>query len=156
MFLEKRCVFCFSGAQRLRWENWHPWNNCIFTDSPEALDLSNQSGVIWGPGVQIKLCELGDGFKYVLFWPRSLGRWSNLTSIFFLDGLVQPPTIVNIVEKVQNFLPSWESKGAQTPCTYSQETLNRKPSLEKKLSEAWLWHQHLSPGKLSDLERLCK
>ncbi len=35
---------------------------------------------------------LGGGFRYSLFSPRSLGRWSNLTSIFFKNGLVQPPT----------------------------------------------------------------
>ena len=33
--------------------------------------------------------------------------------------------------------------------------IHRKPSFEKKqFSEAWLWHQHLSLGKLSNLERL--
>ena len=31
--------------------------------------------------------NLGGGFRYFLFSPRSLGKWSNLTSIFF-----KPPT----------------------------------------------------------------
>ena len=35
---------------------------------------------------------LGGGFKYVLFSPRSLGKWSNLTYTYFSNGLVQPPT----------------------------------------------------------------
>ena len=33
---------------------------------------------------------LGGGFKYFLFSPRSLGKWSNLTSIFF-KRVAQPP-----------------------------------------------------------------
>ena len=33
----------------------------------------------------------GGGFKYCLFSPRSLGKWSNLTSVFF-KWVVQPPT----------------------------------------------------------------
>ena len=33
---------------------------------------------------------LGGGFKDVLFSPRSLGRWSNLTFAQVSDGLVQP------------------------------------------------------------------
>ena len=35
---------------------------------------------------------LGGGFKDFLFLPRSLGKWSNLTSAYFSGGLVQPPT----------------------------------------------------------------
>ncbi len=35
--------------------------------------------------------NLGGGFKYLLFSPRSLGKISNLTSIFF-RWVVQPPT----------------------------------------------------------------
>ena len=31
----------------------------------------------------ISQSSLGGGFKYFLFSPRSLGKWSNLTSIFF-------------------------------------------------------------------------
>ena len=35
-------------------------------------------------GILMKLrFYLGGGFKYLLFSPRSLGKWSNLTSIFF-------------------------------------------------------------------------
>ena len=30
-----------------------------------------------------KTIHLGGGFKYFLFWPRTLGKWSSLTSIFF-------------------------------------------------------------------------
>ena len=36
--------------------------------------------------------SLGGGFKYFLFSPRSLGKWSNLTCAYFSNGLVQPPT----------------------------------------------------------------
>ena len=36
--------------------------------------------------------ELLGGFKYVLFSPRSLGKWSNLTNTIFQNGLVQPST----------------------------------------------------------------
>ena len=35
---------------------------------------------------QRKQRNLGGGFKYFLFLPRSLGKWSNLTSIFFKMG----------------------------------------------------------------------
>ena len=38
--------------------------------------------------------KLGGGFKHFLFSPRSLGKWSNLTSIF-LRWVVQPPTRFN-------------------------------------------------------------
>ena len=34
--------------------------------------------------------DLDDGFKYCLFTPQTLGKWSNLTSIFF-RWVVQPP-----------------------------------------------------------------
>ena len=36
--------------------------------------------------------NLGGGFKYFIFSPRFLGRWSNLTFADFSNGLVQPPT----------------------------------------------------------------
>ena len=73
----------------------------------------------WG-----NLGNIGGGFKYFLFSSRSLGKWSNLTSIFF-KGVVQPPTsavYVNLscrVLKYQHclvvslfflmFTPSWGS-----------------------------------------------
>ena len=38
-----------------------------------------------------KLWLLGGGFIYFEFSPRNLGKWSNLTSNFFSEGL-QPPT----------------------------------------------------------------
>ena len=37
-------------------------------------------------------CHFFGGFKHVLFSPRSLGKWSNLTSIFFRWVGKQPPT----------------------------------------------------------------
>ena len=41
--------------------------------------------------IENKNIYLGGGFKYFLFSPRTLGKWSNLTSIFF-KWVVQPPT----------------------------------------------------------------
>ena len=38
---------------------------------------------------------LGGGFKYVLFSPRKLGKWSNLTSIFFRWAGLKPPTSID-------------------------------------------------------------
>ena len=47
------------------------------------------------PDIQVWFVCLGGGFKYILFPPRTLGNWSNLTSIFFKwigSTEVQPPT----------------------------------------------------------------
>ena len=38
------------------------------------------------------IVHLVGGFKDFLFSPRTLGKWSNLTYIYFSNGLVQPPT----------------------------------------------------------------
>ena len=52
----------------------------IFTSGGEGRPESIWSFQVgYGAGFQ----RLGGGFKYFLFSPRSLGRWSNLTSIFF-------------------------------------------------------------------------
>ena len=52
---------------------------------------------------------------YLIFTPIYLGKWSKLTSIFFLDGLVQPPSrygwICGVIPK--NLGKSWEKD-----CTY--------------------------------------
>ena len=46
------------------------------------------------------ITSLGGGFKYLSFSPLSLGKWSNLTSIFFISGvfnhhLDQPSSMIN-------------------------------------------------------------
>ena len=58
-----------------RQESWD------FTQPPR---LQRKSG--W-----LVFTNLGGGFKYFLFSPRTLGKWSSLTSIFF-RWVVQPPT----------------------------------------------------------------
>ena len=50
----------------------------------------------WLPSGQIiatsPQTKLGGGFKYFLFSPEKLGKWSNLTSIFFEWVGLKPPT----------------------------------------------------------------
>ena len=51
--------------------------------------------------------NLGGGFKYFLFSPRKLGKWSNLTVAYFSDGLVQPPTSNPKYESLMVHNPGW-------------------------------------------------
>ncbi len=65
----------------------HPKKSTSSTVLLDALD----------PPKNVERHNLGGGSKYFWFSPRSLGRWSNLTYFFSKNGLVQPPTVSNIL-----------------------------------------------------------
>jgi len=69
---------------------WNPWR------SFRHPGRSNPKGSHAKNGYFFPTCPyrpwLAGGFKHVLFSPRTLGKWSNLTFAYFSDGLVQPPT----------------------------------------------------------------
>ena len=52
---------------------------------------------------------LGGGFKYCIFTPTYLPRWSYLTCVYFSNGLVELPTCYNIYqpESFVFFVVSW-------------------------------------------------
>ena len=93
---------------------------------------------------------LGGGFKYFLCSPRSRGKWSNLTSIFF-RWVVQPPTSSPFWV---DFDGSWEmvwktppesaqrSKGPDPSFTNSPTNLNKYVRSGLNFL-CWGWSSHL-------------
>ncbi len=79
----------FFGSQKTT----KPWYlRCTFFPNPNPTSQKGHESVV--KHVAFK-DFLGGGFKYLLFSPGSLGKWSNLTCAYFYNGLKSPTSLVN-------------------------------------------------------------
>ena len=89
-FGRKMFCFCWLLLGILHPEKWERVTRLLtFQDQATGemfqVQCFNDGWIFW--------CDLGAGFKYVLFSSRKrVGRWPHLTSIFFFRWMVQPLT----------------------------------------------------------------
>ena len=102
--------------------------------------------------------DLGGGFKYVLFSPRTLGKWSILTCAYFSkkglkpNGLVQPPTRWDFIEKTAatvDLLQQYHLK------LFDMLVIHQEP-LEQKALYRLEWFHYLTHQSSKYLLRGCK
>ena len=81
----------WTPSQSFWFESFQTRSDLTISPRPRRVDVRKQrSGKRWGTNLGRTIGDLGGGFKYVLFSPRNMRKWSNLTSKFS-NGL-KPPT----------------------------------------------------------------